>query len=65
MFGGGISAPAPATQAALAGGAQTLNQKTTITVQGAGNPQATARAVAGAQSRVNADMARNMRGAVR
>ena len=65
MFGGGISAPAPATQAALAGGAQTLNQKTTITVQGASNPQATARAVAGAQSRVNADMARNMRGAVK
>lgn len=65
MFGGGISAPAPATQAALAGGAQTLNQKTTITVQGAGNPQATARAVAGAQNRVNADMARNMRGAVK
>lgn len=65
MFGGGISAPAPATQAALAGGAQTLNQKTTITVQGAGDPQATARAVAGAQNRVNADMARNMRGAVK
>jgi len=34
-------------------------------VQGAGNPDATARAVAGQQNRVNADMARNMKGAAR
>lgn len=58
-------APNPQAQAAMAGGGQNVNQQTQIVVQGSGDPQATARAVAGQQGRVNADMARNMRGAAR
>lgn len=67
-FGGGsapASAPSPQAQAALGGNGQNVNQQTQIVVQGSGDPSATARAVAGEQSRVNADMARNMRGAAR
>lgn len=58
-------APSPQAAAAVTGGNQNVNQQTQIVVQGAGSPDATARAVAGQQNRVNADMARNMRGAAR
>jgi hypothetical protein len=47
------------------GNSQNVNQQTQIVVQGSTDPSATARAVSGEQSRVNADMARNMRGAAR
>ena len=66
---GGGSAPAltptPQAAAAVTGGNQSVNQQTQIVVQGGTNPDATARAVAGQQGRVNADMARNMKGAAR
>ena len=67
VFGGGVPslAPSPRTAASLAGGSQSVNQQTKIIVQGAGNPEATARAVTAQQSRVNADMVRNMQGAAR
>jgi len=70
IFGGAgaaapASAPSPQAQAAVAGANQNVNQQTQIVVQGSGNPDATARAVAGQQNRVNADMARNMKGAAR
>jgi len=58
-------APSPQAAAAVTGGNQNVNQQTQIVVQGAGSPDATARAVAGQQNRVNADMARNMKGAAR
>ena len=61
----GVLAPSPQAAAAVTGGSQNVNQQTQIVVQGAGNPDATARAVAGQQNRVNADMARNMAGATR
>jgi hypothetical protein len=48
-----------------AGAPTTLNQKTEIIVQGSGDPQATANAVAGAQNRTNNDLARNLQGGVR
>lgn len=66
-FGGGTpaSAPSPQAQAAVAGNGQNVNQQTQIVVQGSTDPAATARAVSGEQGRVNADMARNMRGAAR
>lgn len=66
-FGGGApaSAPSPQAQAAVAGNGQNVNQQTQIVVQGSTDPAATARAVSGEQGRVNADMARNMRGAAR
>ena len=67
-FGGNgapASAPSPQAQVALGGNGQNVNQQTQIVVQGSGDPNATARAVAGEQNRVNADMARNMRGAAR
>jgi hypothetical protein len=41
----------------------TLHQKTTINVNAAGDPGATARSIAGMQKRVNADAIRNMQGA--
>ncbi len=44
---------------------QNINQNTTIMVNGSGNPYETANAVSNTQKRVNGDMARNMRGAVR
>jgi hypothetical protein len=58
-------APSPQAAAAVTGGNQNVNQQTQIVVQGGANPDATARAVAGQQGRVNADMARNMKGAAR
>lgn len=66
-FGGGApaSAPSPQARAAVAGNGQNVNQQTQIVVQGSSDPAATARAVSGEQGRVNADMARNMRGAAR
>lgn len=68
-FGGNESAPAlapsPQSQAAMGGANQNLNQNTEIVIQGSADPNATARAVAGQQSRVNADLARNMKGAAR
>lgn len=57
--------PSPQAQAAMNGNSQNVNQQTQIVVQGSTDPSATARAVSGEQSRVNADMARNMRGAAR
>lgn len=70
FFGGGSSsapalAPSPQAQAAVAGNGQNVNQQTQIVVQGSSDPAATARAVSGEQGRVNADMARNMKGAAR
>ena len=47
------------------GGSSNISQNTTITVQGSGSPESTARAVASEQGRVNADMTRNMRGELR
>jgi len=66
-FGGGApaSTPSPQAQAAVPGGSQSVSQQTQTVVQGAGNPDATAKAVAGQQGRVNADMARNMKGAAK
>jgi hypothetical protein len=68
-FGGGDTAPpsAPSPQAAatLGGMNQNVSQNTEIIVQGAGDPQATARAVSGQQNRVNADLTRNLAGAAR
>jgi hypothetical protein len=52
--------PSPAQQTTLDGTSQTVSQKTEIVVQGAADPQTTARAVAGQQGRVNADMTRNL-----
>jgi len=66
LGGGAALTPAPAAAAAMGGsGAQSVNQQTQIVVQGSSDPGATARAVAGAQSTVNADMARNLKGAAR
>jgi hypothetical protein len=52
--------PSPTTTAAIGGAVQNVSQKTEIVVQGAADPASTARAVAGQQDRVNADMTRNM-----
>lgn len=57
--------PSPQAAATMTGAGQNVQQSTEIIVQGSADPQATARAVAGQQNRVNADMARNMRGAAR
>ena len=70
VFGGGSApkpalTPTPQAAAAVTGGNQSVSQQTQIVVQGGTNPDATARAVAGQQNRVNADMARNMKGAAR
>lgn len=70
FFGGesnpqGALTPTPTSAAAMNGSNQNVNQQTQIVVQGAGDPNSTARAVAGQQGRVNADMARNMKGAAR
>lgn len=59
-----LMTPSPAQGAAMTGSGATVTQETTINVNG-GDPAATGRAVAGEQSRVNGDMARNMKGAVR
>jgi phage-related minor tail protein len=68
VFGGGNSVsltPSPSQAATLGGANQNINQKTEIIVNGAENPQATASLVAGQQGRVNADLARNTKGAAR
>jgi hypothetical protein len=61
--------PSPAFAAAAAGaagaGKTELNANTTVYVDGAGDPEATARAVARQQTNVNADLVRNTRGAAR
>lgn len=59
------SAPSPQAAATLGGMNQTVSQNTEIIVQGASDPQATARAVSGQQNRVNADLTRNLAGAAR
>ncbi len=59
-----VFTPSPTAQAAGAGGGN-VNQQTVINVNGGANPESTARAVAGEQGRVNDDLARNTRGAVR
>lgn len=56
--------PTPAQGAAMSGSGANVNQQTVINVNG-GDPVATGRAVAGEQSRVNGDMARNMKGAIK
>ena len=65
-FAGQISnyaqSPSPAEGAGMGGGGSSINQQTTINVNG-GDPAATGRAVADEQSRVNADMARNAKSA--
>lgn len=49
-----------------AGGANvTISQKTEINVSGAGDPNATAQAITSGQDRVNGDLVRNTKGAVR
>lgn len=58
-------APSPQTAAAVLGGQQSISQSTEIIVQGASNPDATAKSVAQQQGRVNGDMARNMKGIVK
>lgn len=65
--GGGAPplSPNPQSQSTLNGGNQNVNQQTQIVVNGSGDPKQTAGAVASAQNRVNADMARNMKGAAR
>jgi len=60
--------PPPSAPSPLMGGkfgAQSIQQETQIIIQGATNPQATAREVASQQGQVNGDMARNLKGAVR
>jgi hypothetical protein len=57
--------PSPATANTLSSGNQHINQETKIIVSGGGSPDATGRAVAREQTRVNADMVRNMSGVVR
>jgi len=44
---------------------QVIKQETNITVQGSNNPEATAKNISNEQSRVNFNMARNMKGASR
>ena len=53
--------PSPQAQATMTARAQSVSQRTQIVVNGNADPASTARAVAGQQTRVNADMARNMR----
>lgn len=62
--GGGSLTPTP-TQMAAMNTNQSISQTTNINVTGGANPQATAAAVVSAQSGVNTNMARNMKGAVR
>ncbi|MNO26504.1 hypothetical protein D3C76_163580 [compost metagenome] len=60
--------PPPSAPSPIMGGKlspQTIQQETNIIIQGGANPQTTAKAVAGEQSQVNGDMARNLKGAVR
>jgi hypothetical protein len=62
MLGFGTQPMLTPAGAMAGGGGQQISQKTDIIVQGTNNPQATARAVALEQIRVNADLARNMKG---
>lgn len=55
----------PTVPTAAPGASQTVSQNTQITVTGATDPQSTAKAISGAQSTVNADMARNLKGVAR
>lgn len=64
MAASDLMAPSPAQGAGMTGGGANVNQQTTINVNG-GDPAATGRAIAGEQSRVNGDMARNMKGAIK
>lgn len=69
MFGAGgepsaALSPSPGDRARMSGN-QSVNQQTTITVNGATDPQETAKAVGGAQNEVNAGMARNLKPRVR
>lgn len=58
-------APSPATAGTIANNKHvTVNQKTEITVQGAGNPSEVANAVKNVQQQVNGAQVRNMQGAV-
>jgi len=59
-----VMTPSPAQGAAMSGSGANVNQQTVINVNG-GDPVATGRAVSGEQSRVNGDMARNMKGAIK
>jgi len=61
----GFSTPniSPSAQSALNSN-QSIDQNTTIQIMGSDNPQATAKAVATEQNQVNANMARNFKGAV-
>ena len=68
LFGGGKNslAPSAAAAGAIAGGKNvTVNNSTSINVHGSGNPYQTATAVKNNQRAVNADLTRNMQGAVR
>lgn len=69
VFGGGAPALAPSpTSAASVGSAQggnTVNAKTEIIVNGAGDPKAVGATVAGLQKSVNSDTVRNFAGAAR
>lgn len=65
---GQMPALVPSPQAAAAvtnSNQQTIQQKTEINVSASSDAQATAKAIAGEQNRVNSDMARNMKGAAR
>lgn len=58
-------APSPSTAGAIANNKNvTVNQKTEITVQGAGNPSEVANAVKNVQQQVNGVQLRNMQGAI-
>ena len=59
-----LMTPSPAQGAGMTGGGATVTQETNINING-GDPAATGRAVAGEQSRVKGDMARNMKGAIK
>ena len=59
-----VMSPSPAQGAAMSGSGANVSQQTVINVNG-GDPVATGRAVAGEQSRVNGDMARNLKGAIK
>ncbi|HET8689335.1 MAG TPA: phage tail tape measure protein [Methanosarcina sp.] len=55
----------PQAPAVSKGGSTTVNHQTTVNVNGAGNPQAVAQAVANQQHSISQQTARNLRGAVR
>ena len=61
----GLFDSAPAAGSGTTSTSQNVTQETNITIAGGGNPSSIAQEVSGAQGRVNADLARNLRGAVR